>query len=111
VETTVFVDNYDPGNVRVDADRERGTHLVPVGTSSELDEEAIRSELVDVPVFGDVFRAVMTSATGVARRKAPTLVRQQTGYRVRLSLFHWPLYWYLLDAFNPVVFVDLYRSC
>jgi hypothetical protein len=74
----------------VDADRERGTRVLPVVTSSESDEEAIRSELVDVSVFGDVLGAVTTGAADpvIARRKAATLVRQQTGYRVRLSLIH-----------------------
>jgi hypothetical protein len=77
----------------VDADRERGTRVLPMMTSSELDEEAIRSELFDVSVFEDVLGAVTTGATdpGVARRKAATLVQQQTGYRVRLFLIHWPL--------------------
>jgi hypothetical protein len=90
LKTTVFVDDYDPGIVRVDADRERGTRVVPVVTSSELDEETIRSALVGVSVFGDVFGAVTTGDTdpGVARRKVATLVQQQTGYRVRLSLIH-----------------------
>jgi hypothetical protein len=77
----------------VDVDRERGTRVLPVVTSSESDEEAIRSELIDVSVFGDVLGAVITGAAdpGVARRKAATLVQQQTEYRVRLFLIHWPL--------------------